>query len=166
MAAAGVAAKATEWYAEQIGRLAAGILMPEADTYDEDGGKGVKSGARKPIPPLNPSVGAALIESTMPLFFAGIQYTVPLQRDWLATRLFDIEARSGWATAGQIARGCETSWVRAFQAKRGPFYERRKEQEERQEQRRGMVSEENVGEMGFVVYYATRQTFAVGLLGQ
>ncbi|KAF2805486.1 uncharacterized protein BDZ99DRAFT_574414 [Mytilinidion resinicola] len=168
MQAAGVAGKLTEWYAEQIGRLAAGILMPGADnTYEEDNldyGPYGATGDAKPTPPLNPSLGAALIESTMPLFFAGIQYTSTAHREWVVSRLLDIELRSGWATAGQIARGCETSWVRAFQAGRGPFYERKREQEVLQEERRGKVTEERYAERGFVVHYATRYTWASGIL--
>ncbi|OCK72889.1 hypothetical protein K432DRAFT_399236, partial [Lepidopterella palustris CBS 459.81] len=104
MMAAGVAAAATAGHANEIGRIAAGIVTAS------------------PGEPLNPSLGAALIESTMPLFFAGVQYQDRAQREWLVSRILDIEARTGWGSAGLIARGCEAAWERAAAAGRGPPY--------------------------------------------
>lgn len=76
--------------------------------------------------PLTPALGAALIESTMSLFFAGVQYQDSAQREWLVTRLLEIDRRTGWASAGVIARSCETSWEKAAEMGRGPPYERRR----------------------------------------
>ncbi|PVH94263.1 hypothetical protein DM02DRAFT_661196 [Periconia macrospinosa] len=107
--AAGICAQATQPYATLIGRISAGMQMPATDNI-----------------PLSPFVGAALIESTMPLFFAGIQYQDTTQRTWIITRLLDINRRTGWASAAAIARGCETAWEKAAEMGRGPPYQRRK----------------------------------------
>jgi hypothetical protein len=88
-----------------IGRITAGMQIPlSAD--------------------LSPFLGAVLTESTMSLFFAGITFQHPAQRSWLITRLLEIDRRTGWASAGMIARGCETSWEKAAEMGRGPPYER------------------------------------------
>jgi hypothetical protein len=106
MVAAGVCAPATQPYAILIGRIVAGMQIPSTS--------------------LTPSLGAALNESTLSLFFAGIQYRDSAQRDWLITRLLEINRRTGWASAGSIARSCETTWERAADAGRGPPYDRRR----------------------------------------
>jgi hypothetical protein len=106
MVAAGVCAPATQPYAILIGRITAGMQIPSTS--------------------LTPSLGAALNESTLSLFFAGIQYRDPAQRDWLISRLLEIDRRTGWASAGAIARSCETTWERAADAGRGPPYDRRR----------------------------------------
>jgi hypothetical protein len=104
--AAGVCAPATQPYATLIGRITAGMQIP----LGED---------------LSPSLGAVLTESTLSLFFAGVQYQDPKQREWVITRLLDIDRRTGWASAGIIARGCETAWQKAADMGRGPPYQRR-----------------------------------------
>ncbi|KAH7062882.1 hypothetical protein BKA63DRAFT_188418 [Paraphoma chrysanthemicola] len=104
--AAGICAQATQPYATLIGRITAGMQIPLGDD-------------------LSPSLGAVLTESTLSLFFAGVQYQDPVQREWLVTRLLEIDRRTGWASAGIIARGCETSWERAASIGRGPPYQRR-----------------------------------------
>ena len=106
MMAAGVCAQATGPYATLIGRITAGMQLP----MGED---------------LSPFLGSVLQESTMSLFFAGVQYQDPAQREWTITRLLEIDQRTGWASAGIIARGVETSWERASQMGRGPPYTRR-----------------------------------------
>ncbi|PSN69199.1 hypothetical protein BS50DRAFT_632992 [Corynespora cassiicola Philippines] len=108
MMAASICAQATQPYAILIGRIAAGMRLPLSDEA-----------------PLTPSLGAALIESTMSLFFAGVQYQDPAQRDWLITRLLEIDRRTGWASAGVIARACETSYEKAADMGKGPPYKRR-----------------------------------------
>jgi hypothetical protein len=105
MMAAGICAQATGPYAMLIGRITAGMSLPAGD--------------------LSPFLGSVLQESTMGLFFAGVQYQDPAQREWTITRLLDIDRRTGWASAGVIARGVETSWERASQMGRGPPYKRR-----------------------------------------
>ncbi|KAF2180620.1 hypothetical protein K469DRAFT_692810 [Zopfia rhizophila CBS 207.26] len=109
MVAASVCAPATAPYATLVGRIAAGLQTPSSKDA-----------------PLNPSLGAALIESTMSLFFAGITYQDPVQREWLITRLLDIDRRTGWASAGVIARSCETSWEKAAELGKGNPYPRRR----------------------------------------
>ncbi|KAI9706958.1 MAG: hypothetical protein M1820_004545 [Bogoriella megaspora] len=105
MIAQGIAAPQTAHHANEIGRIAAGIV-------------------HDPIPsPLNPALGAALTESTMPLFFAGVQYQDYKQREWLVLRIRSVEERTGWASAGLIANGCEKAWVKAYEAGRGPKWE-------------------------------------------
>ncbi|KAK7733459.1 hypothetical protein SLS57_000474 [Botryosphaeria dothidea] len=111
MMAAGIAARETARWATDIGRIAAGIF----------------SGLGPHGSPLNPSIGAALIECVMPLFFAGIQYTDAAQRDWLVVNVKDIEARTGWASAGLVANGCQKVWEKAGQAGRAPPYVYRRE---------------------------------------
>ncbi|KAF1982629.1 hypothetical protein K402DRAFT_424384 [Aulographum hederae CBS 113979] len=106
MMAAGVAAQHTAKYANDIGRIAFGIIPGPSNL------------------PLNPSLGASLCEITMPLFFAGVQYQDFHQRTWLVTHIRDICARTGWASAGMIAAGCERAWERAAQVGRGPPWQR------------------------------------------
>lgn len=106
MMAAGVCAQATGPYATLIGRITAGMQMP----VSED---------------LSPFLGSVLQESTMAMFFASVQYQDPAQREWAISRLLEIDRRTGWASAGVIARGVETSWERAAQMGRGPPYKRR-----------------------------------------
>jgi hypothetical protein len=102
--AAGVCAPATAPYAMLIGRIAASIPLGDE---------------------LSPFLGAVLTESTMSLFFAGVQYQDARQREWLVTRLLEVMKRTGWASAGQVARACETSWEKAAEIGRGPPYVRR-----------------------------------------
>lgn len=104
--AAGVAAGETAFFANQIGRIAAAIVPGPSNE------------------PLNPSLGAALCESCMPSFFAAVQYRDAEQRHSTVMRIFSIEQRTGWGSAGLIANGCETAWVKAAAAGRGPPYER------------------------------------------
>ncbi|KAH9876829.1 hypothetical protein IAQ61_002190 [Plenodomus lingam] len=104
--AAGVCAPATQPYAMLIGRITAGMQIP----LGED---------------LTPFLGAVLTESTMSLFFAGVQFQDPIHREWLVTRLLEIDRRTGWASSGIIARGCETAWEKAASMGRGPPYKRR-----------------------------------------
>lgn len=106
MMAAGVCAQATGPYASLIGRITAGMHTP----ISED---------------LSPFLGSVLQESTMALFFAGVQYQDPAQREWTITRLLEVDRRTGWASAGIIARGVETSWEKTAQMGRGPPYKRR-----------------------------------------
>lgn len=41
--------------------------------------------------------------------------------------MLDIERLTGWETASQVAKGCETSWVRAAELGKGPPYTRYQE---------------------------------------
>jgi hypothetical protein len=127
MMAAGIAARETGWHANEIGRIAAGIA-PNCTMASS----------------VNPSVGAALIESSTCLFLAGVQvclptyriypsitnifqYQAPHQRHWCVLRLRTIARLTGWQTAHAIATGCETSWIKAAQMGKGPTYERKED---------------------------------------
>ena len=104
--AAGAAAAQTRVFANEIGRITTGFT---ASPTNED---------------LQRNLNSAYCESCVPLFFAGIQYQDSAQRAWTVARLFDIESRCGFATAGIIANGCQTAWHKAYKAGHGPPYER------------------------------------------
>lgn len=105
-AAAALAAQETAPYANEIGRIAAGIAPGPANQ------------------PLNPTLGSALCDSCMPSFFAAVQYQRPDERHETVMRIYGIALRTGWGSAELIANGCETSWVKAAEAGRGPPYTR------------------------------------------
>ena len=109
MVAAGVAAPTTAGYARMIGRIAAGIYYPPL--FNREAGS------------LTPTLGAALTEVTVPLFFAGVQYIDPAQRGWTIAKLRDIARLTGWQSASAIASGCESAWFFAAKKGRGPAYE-------------------------------------------
>ncbi|EMC93489.1 hypothetical protein BAUCODRAFT_243073 [Baudoinia panamericana UAMH 10762] len=104
--AAGIAAQETAVFAQRIGQIVAGIVPGSPDQS------------------LNPSLGAALCETCMPSFFAAVQYSDPRQRHETVTRIYSIAQRTGWGSAELIANGCETAWVKAAAAGRGPPYQR------------------------------------------
>lgn len=104
--AAALAAQETASYANAIGRIAAGIVPGPANQ------------------PLDPSLGSALRDSCMPSFFAAIQYQRPDERHETVMRIYGIALRTGWGSAELMANGCETSWVKAAEAGRGPPYHR------------------------------------------
>lgn len=104
--AAGMAAAETAHYANNIGRIAAGISPGPPDV------------------PISPTLSSALVESCMPSFFAAIQYQQADQRRETVVRIFNIARRTGWATADLIASGCETAWVKAAETGRGQPYQR------------------------------------------
>lgn len=104
--AAGVCASATAPYCTLIGRITAGLEIPVSSD-------------------LSPFLGAVLTEASMSMFFAGVTYHDARQREWLVTRLLQVEKRTGWANAGMIAKACETVWEKAAEMKRGPPYTRR-----------------------------------------
>jgi hypothetical protein len=106
LAAAAAAVVQTAPYVERIGRIAAG-MMPNG------------------LPmPFGPSVGAALCEACIPLFVAGVQLSGREQRRWLVERLRELNQRSGWASIGLIASGCETAWERADAVRKAAPYQR------------------------------------------
>ncbi|KKY21517.1 putative c6 finger domain [Phaeomoniella chlamydospora] len=69
---------------------------------------------------MSPALGAALMESTFPLFFAAVQYIDPQQRSWTITRLRDIARCTGWQTSAAVAAGCEAAWSKMGMGKAGP----------------------------------------------
>jgi hypothetical protein len=106
LAAAAAAVVQSAPYVERIGRIAAGMMPNGLPT------------------PFGPAVGAALCEATIPLFVAGVQLSDPEQRGWLVERLRELNQRSGWASIGLIAAGCETAWERADAVRKAPPYQR------------------------------------------
>lgn len=104
--AAGIAAPQTKGFANDIGRIAAGIVPNDW------------------VEQVSPSQGAAMMEASMCLFFAGAQYREPMQRAWTVHKLREICRLTGWHTADVIANGCESCWTKAAEAGRGPPYVR------------------------------------------
>ncbi|KAI4657169.1 uncharacterized protein J4E79_007785 [Alternaria viburni] len=158
--AAGVCASVTAPYCMLIGRIWASVSIPV--TSD-----------------LSPFLGAVLTESTLSLFFAGITFQDPRQREWLITRLLETDKKTGWASAGIIAKGCETAWEKAAEMGRGPPYKRRtkkvqpvdREEVETENNREGVKGKEReegrvqeIGETRFVVK-SQRPPWAMNLLG-
>lgn len=109
MVAASVAASVTEEDAQRVGRIAAGIYYPQRSNLEAGS--------------LNPTLGAALTEMTVPLFFAAVQFTNAVQRGWTVAKLRDIARLTGWQTAASIAGGCEVSWYTQYRKGQGPPYE-------------------------------------------
>lgn len=108
MVAAGVTAHLTSEYAQNVGRICAGLYYPQQHSLQTGN--------------LNPSLGAALIESTFCLLFAGVNYRDAGQRGWTISKLRDISAKTGWQTSAAIAAACEVSWERMGEAGKGPPY--------------------------------------------
>ena len=106
MMAAGIAAAKTAHWANIIGRICAG-LQPMSTSAS-----------------LNPSLGAALMESTLGLFFAGVQYRDAEQRRYTIDALRTISQLTGWQSSSLIAAGCEVCWTKMAEAGRGPPYEK------------------------------------------
>ncbi|TAQ83239.1 hypothetical protein B7494_g8441 [Chlorociboria aeruginascens] len=152
--AAGLAARQTASYANEIGRIAAGIA-PDCSMTTE----------------VNPGVGAALIESSTCLFVAGIQYQNAAQRSWSVNRLRDIGRLTGWQTAFAIATGLETSWIKVFELGKGPPYtrtgEERKIPADWCQGRRvdKVLAGRYKSEGRLVVHRADRIHYALGVLG-
>ncbi|RDL38855.1 uncharacterized protein BP5553_03195 [Venustampulla echinocandica] len=154
MMAAGIAARQTAFFANEIGRITAGIC-PDFSTASH----------------VNPGVGAALIEATMCLFVAGVQYQHPDQRVWTINRLRDIARLTGWQTALAVAGGCEGSWVKAGEMGHGPPYARTSEVEfapdiwNRPRRVDKELENRSNQETRMVVSRSERVHFALGLLG-
>ena len=109
MVAAGVAAPTTGEFTQLVGKIAAGIYYPQSFNIETGN--------------LSPTLGSCLIEITVPIFFAAIQYTDRAQRCWIATRLREIRRLTGWRSADAIADGLERAWRTAADQGRGPPYE-------------------------------------------
>jgi hypothetical protein len=128
--AAGIAAKQTGRWANEIARIAAGL---HEDTTH--------------ITSISTLVGGAFIESCFPLFVAGVQVRMECrllssfrfvlltfflfllvqfqdlqQRHWTVRWLRDVARLTGWQSARQIAEGCESGWNKAAEIGRGPPY--------------------------------------------
>ncbi|KAI9821295.1 MAG: hypothetical protein M1827_004031 [Pycnora praestabilis] len=154
MVAAGVAASLTAGFANEIGRTCAG-LVPSS-----------------PSAVLNPALGAALMECSLGMFFAGVQYQDAAQRGWTVSKLRDISRRTGWRTSDAIASGCEVSWMKAAQAGRGPPYQSTGDVRHRDDRiagRRPYLTDEPPKDNGdrryITVNPGARVHWAMGLLG-
>ncbi|KAL3418253.1 C6 finger domain-containing protein [Phlyctema vagabunda] len=155
MMAAGIAARQTAAFASEIGRIAAGIA-PGCDSTTTH---------------ITPNVGAAVIESCMPLFVAGVQFQDVGQRAWTVERLRAISRLTGWQTADAILQGCETSWIRVGEMGRGPPYTRTGQREtqpswaqSRRIDRALAASDGGVGDRRLVVAKIDRAHYALGIL--
>jgi hypothetical protein len=103
--AAGIAAPQTAFFANQIGRIVAGVAPVNATE-------------------VTPGTGGLIIETCVPVFTAAVQYQDSAQRNWIIEQLLDVTRLTGWQTASAIATGCERSWSRAAEIGRGPPYKR------------------------------------------
>lgn len=110
MVAAGIAAPRTAGYSQFIGKIAAGLYYPQQLNIAAGG--------------LSPTLGAVLSDITIGLFFAGVEYRDAAQRGWTISKLRDITRLTGWQSAAAIAAGCETAWIKAYEAGKGPPYQR------------------------------------------
>ncbi|CAN8102184.1 unnamed protein product [Discula destructiva] len=106
MVAAHMCARETQPYANEIGKIVAGVS-------DEWGAETM----------VSTSVGAAYIECCFPLFVGAVQFKDRLQRQWAVRRLHDITRLTGWKTGDQIASGCEGAWRKAAAMGHAPPYE-------------------------------------------
>lgn len=104
--AALVAAAQTETYANEIGRVAAGIGPFKADGQSDA------------------SFPCSFAEGICPLFFAGVQFQEAGKRRWIVERLLEISRYHGSKSAAVCASGCETAWEKAAAMKKGPPYTR------------------------------------------
>ncbi|KAL8999910.1 MAG: hypothetical protein Q9169_001316 [Polycauliona sp. 2 TL-2023] len=154
MVAAGMAAPRTAQWANTIGRICAG-LQPVSATA-----------------PLNPSHGAALMDSCMGLFHAGIQFRDAAQRGWTITKLRTIARLTGWQTSALIASGCERAWMAAAEMGRGPPYMRTMNATAKDDRVSGRSRDANPGppkdnnDRRFItVNPGTRVYWALGILG-
>ncbi|KAH8691420.1 hypothetical protein BGW36DRAFT_431968 [Talaromyces proteolyticus] len=108
MISAVAAAGATARYTQIIGKIVAGVYYPQL--YTPEAGN------------LNPNLGAALIQITVPIFFSGVQLTDAVQRGWTVATLRNISRLTGYQSAETIAAGCESAWYHTAKAGRGPPY--------------------------------------------
>ena len=105
MVAAGIAARHTSNFANEIGRIAAGIA-PDCSLASE----------------VTPGVGAALVECGTAIFVGAVQYQNPAQRAWIIKRLDDMARLTGWETALAVRFGLERAWDKAAETGTGPIY--------------------------------------------
>ncbi|KAK2613737.1 hypothetical protein N8I77_000628 [Diaporthe amygdali] len=106
MVAAHMIAKETDPYADEIGRIAAGV----ADGLSVDS-------------VVSTLQSSALIECCFPIFVGAVQYRGKLQRQWAIRLLHQITRHTGWQTGDQIASGCEGAWRKAAAMGVAPVYE-------------------------------------------
>ncbi|OAX78290.1 white-opaque regulator 1 [Emergomyces africanus] len=151
MVAAGICAFRTGQYANSIGRIVAGIYYPQQ--FD---------GATAS---LIPSLSAVLTELLIPLFYSGVQYTDAAQRGWTIAKLRNIARLTGGSSATAVASGCETAWTKAFEAGKGPHYQRTMNAMAHVDKGQGTLTLQASDERKFVTVNRTASlTWAMGLL--
>ncbi len=123
MAAAGVAARSTAPHANEIGRIAGGLALGLPDSPHPHPHH-AHHHHQQQQQHTNPHLGAALLECSMAMFFAGVQYRDAAQRAWLAAKLRHISRATGWDSVATMAAGCEKAWEKAALMGRGPPYVR------------------------------------------
>ncbi|KAI5848836.1 fungal-specific transcription factor domain-containing protein [Tricharina praecox] len=106
MMATTIQSRKTHTHAVDIARIVAGLVPTDSSTQ------------------INPALGASLIEATMPMFFAAVQYDNDDQRSWIVKKLREINRLTGWATASRILLGCQRAWEKAAELNVGPVYNR------------------------------------------
>lgn len=104
--AAGIAAGQTRAWSRELGRVCGGLVTPESEGE------------------LTTLHGSAMIECSVPMFTAAVQYQGPDERQWAVRKLRDIARLTGWRTAAIIASGCEGAWIKAAENGKGPPYTR------------------------------------------
>lgn len=104
--AAGIAASQTKAWSQELGRVCGGLVTPDSETE------------------LTTLHGSAMIECSVPMFTAAVQYQAPNEREWAVRKLKDIARLTGWKIAGVIAGGCEGAWIKAAEMGKGPPYKR------------------------------------------
>ncbi|EFX01453.1 c6 zinc finger domain containing protein [Grosmannia clavigera kw1407] len=107
MAAAAMAGRQTAPYANQIGRIIAGLTVEDLNTMVH----------------VSTLLGAVSIESSFPLFVAAVQFQDTAQRHWTVRQMHNVARLTGFQSARHIATGCETCWTKAASMGRGPPYE-------------------------------------------
>lgn len=123
MLATAVAAPRTTPVALAVGRILAGLTATSSDSSSSTSDPRSASTPASAMG-INPALASALVESVMPIFFAGVQYADPPQRDWTVAKMREIRRLCGWATASRVAMGCQRAWQRQSEAGKGPRYVR------------------------------------------
>ncbi|CAG8115795.1 unnamed protein product [Penicillium nalgiovense] len=135
MMAAGVCAPTTARFAQIIGKILGGVYYPQR--FNLEAGS------------LSPNLGSSLIDMSVPLFFAAVQYNDPTQRTWTISKLRDISRLTGWKSADAIAGGCEKSWIVAAKQGRGPPYQRSFETDREREREQELEVSICIGSIGY-----------------
>ncbi|RMZ92105.1 hypothetical protein DV736_g679, partial [Chaetothyriales sp. CBS 134916] len=130
MIAAGLTAQQTNENAENVGKICAGIFQSIPDD---------------PGNPLDPRLAGALLETTIPLLFSGVQYQEMSKRGWTISKLHDIARMTGWQTSATIAAACEHAWETQGRIGRGPLYHRSLDRKNKDARINGLPRLEDTG---------------------
>ncbi|KAK2774785.1 hypothetical protein FQN53_003508 [Emmonsiellopsis sp. PD_33] len=151
MVAAAVGAFRTGLLANSIGRIVAGIYYPQR--FDSTTAN------------LVPTVSGVLTDIMICLFFSAVQYTDAAQRGWTIAKLRNIARMTGSGSSTAVASGCETAWTKAYEAGKGPPYQRTMNSREHEDRGQGIVSEPGDKDRMFItVSRSASLHWAMGLL--